>query len=698
MKAITIFLAGFGLIVQSAFGQMLDINSPTTDNLNCAISVVPSMDSQELTLYIFGDNGHGYVSKDKCATWQELIIDPVSKRSINQALRVSDNLMIVSGGPENDLLKYSDDKGFTFQDLSLLSGGRVNSISLMTNALVLFHQAKQLTVWDTKTNSFSVVTTHINAQCPEFYTGTSIMEKPLVISRKPSTFLGEPPYYFMRKGVGSEAFKAWGITAVIRDSITSITTTATRDLLSFRGTEVGKYVYQGAFEPGGSNSVPVKTYFPTLTKDQTIHSSFIAPITQTYWHVGGDDFGKNGFIIKASTIIKTVADFSFNYVGACAFVDEYGTRGSSDDVIIVGDKGKVFSNRLDLSLPGVPKSDYIVSDANVNAGDSVTIFISGSEVGILYKVLEVGGTTPIHTFTGDGKSWQFATWAIADKDYCIIATRSEVEVKFPDLARITVIVNIGYDVSDAKVNAQWIAVIKVSGSQKGLNYVLYSLGNQLPNSPSITGTGNPIEFSFEIHVSANVTVMVQYGSKTVALTDVSAVTINQIPVPPKSDYTVSDIQVNVGDSAIVIVSGSEIGVTYKVFEESGSTIVAVYTFTGDGKSWQFKVLALVNKNYYIIAYRDALEARFADLAVVTVKPNAVVTVDLNKLAVFPNPCYDQIVVTSAIRTNALLIDQVGRVIRELQLEQESNQFSVADLKTGIYFVKTQKHVFKILKH
>lgn len=526
MKKIVMFFCLIWL-AQNASSQMLEVNSPTSDNLYTAVSVVPKFNPERLTLYVFGDNGLGYVSSDKCVSWKDLNIDPILKRSIRKAIWANDTMMVVSGGANNDLLKYSTDKGLTFKDMILPSGGQVLTISFMQKTFVLFHQATQLIRWNLKDNSFMVVTNHVSVQCPEFYDGTSTFGKPLVVSKKKIILKDGSPYYtyFMRKG-SSYMFADWGITAPFHDLITSIATTPARDLLTFRGivkddNKKDKYVvYQGAFEPGASYMTPALVYFPDLAQEQYIKSSYIVPNSQAYWHCGGDDSGKNGFIIKAGTIIKSTPECSMNFVGLCAYLDDEARLGSSDNVVIVGSKGKIFSDRTDLAVPVIPetpKDDYVISDPKVKVGET--------------------------------------------------------------------------------------ALIQVSGSQKDLLYYLYKADQAVDVQP-LTGTGDPLTFIYQPAASVVLTVMVKF----------------------------------------------------------------------EGKLFPLK-----------------------DLANVTVETTGVKTVDLLKLSAFPNPCYNEITVESAERSNASLIDQAGRTVKQFMLDQGRNELSVADLKPGLYFLTTQKHIFKILK-
>lgn len=676
---------------------MLEINSPTVNDIYCAISVVPATNPEKLTLYVFGDNGLGYISNDKCATWQTINVDPLH-RSIRKAIWVNDTLMVVSGGTNNNLLKYSTDKGITFKDLTLSSGGQVNTVSYMARNFVLFHQATQLISWDIKNNTFTVVTSHVSVQCPEFYDGTSTYGKPLVVSKK-TVQLGDGPYstYFVRKGYSSYLFTDWGISAPFHDLITSITTTATRDLVSFRGKTVGQYVYQGSFDPGQSTQTPALVYFPTLTKDQAIKSSCIVPKSQAYWHCGGDDFGANGFIIKAGAVIKTVPDFVFNFIAPCAYVSEEGTQGSSDNVVVVGSKGKIFSDRTDLSAPILPiKDDYLVSDETVIVGDSARVTVSGSEINILYKVYKATETIPVYTFLGDGKSWSFKVLTLVDATYNITATRNSDVVKLKDVASIKVNPlpvdppKTDYVVSDPMVNAGDSAKVTVSGSEIGVVYKVFEEGTTTPIIFTFNGDGKAWSFSVLTLADKNYFITATKGTAELKLKDIASVTLLV-----NIDYVVSDPKVKPGETALIQVSGSQKGLEYLLAFNGELINFKAVIGTGGPIEMPYKAGESIVLQVYV-KYGTKV-AILKDLANVTVEPTGVITVDLLKLAAFPNPCYDIITVNSGERSTATLIDQVGRTVMQLVLDQGRNELSVADLKPGLYFLTTQKHVFKLLK-
>jgi hypothetical protein len=603
MKKLLLFLAFFGLLVRMASGQVLEVNSPTKNNLYCAFSSSASSESEDITLYVFGANGLGYVSKDKCASWQELVVDPSQQRSIRSSIMVNDTLLLVAG--DNNLLKYSNNKGVTFKDLSLPDTSPVIGLACSGDS-VLFNHEKSLTCWYLKTNTFKSSTDHLKASENQTclflssYLATKVVTRSVLIISSTTKVL-----HFRVK----TAYPwAWGQLNPSYDSICSLDATDRYTLISLQGKKVGQYVYEGYLTPEtpDSRSKFAYRYFPELTQSQTIKSSFVTRAHNNFWHVGGDNTGKNGFIIKDGVIIKKTPEFILNFVTSACYVDPKGNSNKSDEVIMVGNNGKIFSNRLDLKEAAVinaPKDDYLVSDPSVNFGEDATVTVSGSEVGVTYKVFEEGSGNLIFSFLGTGQAWNFLASTKISRNYNISASRDNSEVFLKDIAKVEIIMRTDYVVSDPKVVSGGTATINVSGSQKGLSYYIYDpVGNLVADM--ITGTGEPINFLVKVTENTTFLIRVNYGNQ-----------INDFP----------------------------------------------------------------------------------DHAVVTVWPLSVRTIDLSKLAVFPNPCDDQITISSYENISATISNISGQVIKIFQLEQGVNSLSVTDLKSGIYFLTTQKNVFKLIK-
>jgi hypothetical protein len=495
MKKI-VFLAFFGLLIQTAFSQVLEINSPSKDDLHCAFTWASSDNIDNLVIYVFGANGSGFVSDDKCFTWRKLVIDQERERDIFSALKVSENLIIVSGDENNDLLKYSSNDGETFYDLILPSSKEVLGISLFGKYVVFSHK-NSLTYWDFITDTFYSISDYISDSYPEFYSLASDNFNIRLIGKKEDL---TKKYFFLTNSVSSSFEGDWGVSPHFKDSITSFSINKGYSLLSFSGVNEGAYAYEGVYSP--YNSQIEYNYFSDLKRGQHVKASFISLFRNNLWHVGGDLEGENGFIIKSGEIIKSLPDHALNSINNCGYTDPRGYCNLSDDIIIVGNEGRIFSNRLDLALAENSDliSDYTVSDTVIYAGDSATIFVSGSEKGVTYKVFEPDSNYPLFVFEGDGSPWSFSQFIICDTEFYILASKEDTEVILSDMAFVEVMIKTDYEISNTYADYENRVIVTISGSQKGLRYKLCSENGKNIGVKEKEGTGGPL--SFELALSS----------------------------------------------------------------------------------------------------------------------------------------------------------------------------------------------------
>jgi hypothetical protein len=361
-------LAFFGLIVQIAFAQVLEISSPTSVNLNTLINVAPKDGVGSPSIFIFGDGGVGYVSKDKAKSWQQLNIDPVKKRDINLATRVNDTLLFVSGGKENDLLKYSTDNGTTFKDFVLPEASKkipVAAIIPMNNweySVVAFLQSNFFNLWQNYpgTGSGWVVQAGFSVKdLPFAYLGGSAEDGYVTTWGRTirSGTSGDSPVFgimmihFKDPPLGYK-FDLYPGQAV-SDSITSVspsckgvnlTTFYTEDEYKDKDTQKGYHTFEGVLSPMVDIAFTNYRPFPELGKEMFIKSSLITKSNSRFWHVGGDINGKNGFIIKDGIIIRRVQSSGLN------MLIDVSDSNNADAILAVGNNGKIYSTRTDLTL------------------------------------------------------------------------------------------------------------------------------------------------------------------------------------------------------------------------------------------------------------------------------------------------------------------------------------------------------------
>lgn len=367
-----LLLAFFGLIAQIATAQVLEINSPTSIDLKCSIIVPAVGEANVPTIYVFGEQGLGFASKDKCQSWKQLDIDPIKKRTINLATRVNDTLIFLSGGKENDLLKYSTDNGATFKDFVLpekLASYPICSIIPMDNwyySVVAFMQINQFAIWQDfrpLNYGFSTQEYGFNGEYTNFTylggckDGNNIATYARAISHGTSGYF---PVFGIAvvtlKGSNGLSFdissgQSWN------DSITSVSSNNGVCLTSFYSKESyeyhqsGRYNYEATCAPTkGVQSFTNFRSFPELGKDFSIKSSLITKPHSLFWHVGGDVNGKNGFIIKDGVIIQRSQSSGLNMI-----IDF--SNGEVDGIFAVGNNGKIYSTRNDLAQ-AIPDAVY----------------------------------------------------------------------------------------------------------------------------------------------------------------------------------------------------------------------------------------------------------------------------------------------------------------------------------------------------
>lgn len=71
--------------------------------------------------------------------------------------------------------------------------------------------------------------------------------------------------------------------------------------------------------------------------------------------------------------------------------------------------------------------------------------------------------------------------------------------------------------------------------------------------------------------------------------------------------------------------------------------------------------------------------------------------EMKQLQVYPNPFSDVISIISPSSLSAEIVNSVGLTIKQLQLTSHENSFDLSELPQGIYLLKTDKNMYKIIK-
>ncbi len=359
-----LFLAFFGFITQIATAQVLEVNSPTAVNLKCAINTPAVGGASSPTIYIFGEQGLGFVSKDKCQSWKQLDIDPIKKRTINLATRVNDSLIFLSGGKENDLLKYSTDNGATFKDFpfeALDASGKLHDTPIcaiipMDNwyySIVAFMQVNQFAIWQ----DFRFMNSGLPVQGYGLFDWSFAQlaflgghkDGDCIITYARGISHGTNGYFPIfglgfAQLTGPDSYVDVKFSVSSFDSISSVASYQKKCLVSFHSQRAGSYNYESTVEPSAKFNEFTNFYqFTDLTPDQSIKSSLITSGHSQFWHVGGDPNGKNGFIIKNRIIVQRIQSSGLN------MMIDISDSNNADAILAIGNNGKIYSTRTDLA-------------------------------------------------------------------------------------------------------------------------------------------------------------------------------------------------------------------------------------------------------------------------------------------------------------------------------------------------------------
>jgi len=92
------------------------------------------------------------------------------------------------------------------------------------------------------------------------------------------------------------------------------------------------------------------------------------------------------------------------------------------------------------------------------------------------------------------------------------------------------------------------------------------------------------------------------------------------------------------------------------------------------------------------------EGTLSDKAHINVVNNTSIwEIDLDRLSIYPNPCYETAIIESVEETEAQLFDLQGKLLQKFLLRQGRNTISLSNLTKGIYFLRTEKNSLKIVK-
>ena len=71
----------------------------------------------------------------------------------------------------------------------------------------------------------------------------------------------------------------------------------------------------------------------------------------------------------------------------------------------------------------------------------------------------------------------------------------------------------------------------------------------------------------------------------------------------------------------------------------------------------------------------------------------------DEIDIYPNPVIDKLVISAAYATELRIYNQIGLLVKEVKLRAGDNEVNLADLRSGMYYLKTESGQFeRILNH
>lgn len=128
--------------------------------------------------------------------------------------------------------------------------------------------------------------------------------------------------------------------------------------------------------------------------------------------------------------------------------------------------------------------------------------------------------------------------------------------------------------------------------------------------------------------------------------------------------------------------------------DNGQNFIPVSTVTPGNFSYSFTDVNIFNSKsvvFYRLKSID-VDGRFTTSAIIRLSSK-----QINPLTVYPNPAKNIITVSSSKKQDAVIINTIGQVVGKIQLVNGSQVFNVTVLGSGIYYIKTNEGIIKLIK-
>ena len=387
------------------------------------------------------------------------------------------------------------------------------------------------------------------------------------------------------------------------------------------------------------------------------------------------------------------------------------TFAGSISATVLGDGGPATSARVGKST-GIIADNYgvvISSDTRrirrVCFGTTIpTISISGMDTVCAGTTVSYtssvagGGTMPSYKWkvnginAGTGSTFSYAP-ANGDVVKCIL--RSSATCSYPDTAASISLIAVVTPTVSPTVSISSSSMVVCSGTMVTFNSLI-SGGGILPiykwqvNGVDV-GTGTLPTYTY---TPSNLDVI------NCTIISHEACAVPTVTVSPNITMTVnpSPVMFTLGtsgtyaDSAVLSLSGSQIGITYNLLD--GSSIYG--SLAGTGSTLPFTVFSTGN---YFITATSALGCSDSTNSIsVTIidTSTGIKNIDASSVMVYPNPAGDKLFVEGSQPFLLQILDLTGRVLIERTCSATKSAVDISDLKSGLYLLKVNGHFTQML--
>lgn len=349
-----------------------------------------------------------------------------------------------------------------------------------------------------------------------------------------------------------------------------------------------------------------------------------------------------------------------------------------------------FPTVLNVTVTSLPDENLAVSDDNICNGESATITLSSSELGVSYQLrLDSDNSAVGAAINGTGSDINFVVTPTATTVYNIIASNfAGCSEELLDHSTVVVkdIPNSSLTINGSEICEGDVATIVIESSELLVSYQLRLDSDDSHIGVPLIGTGGDLTYNVVPTNSTTYNILATNGNNcSVEMDTKPLVTVNSIP---DQSLLVSDDEICLGETASIILYNSVPGVEYQLRLNSDDSNVGS-SQSGDGSNLLFNVSPNTTTTYNILATDgNSCSAEVTDLAVVQVNPLPDNTLSINN----PSICLGEMAVIT-------LESSVPGVTYQLRLDSDNSNvgaavpgngsditFSVSPTSTTVYNV------------